>query len=115
MMSQHDTPKSFAGTSADLNAGGDHEVDLLLNEIDQRLAQRDSALPADAGDSVMTLERPSNDGGPATYANSMLSDEPVGGAHQVALGEALAAVAPAGAAAAAAAAEEAEAASAEEP
>ncbi|HEV8691288.1 MAG TPA: methyl-accepting chemotaxis protein [Ideonella sp.] len=127
-MSQHDTLKSSAGTSADPNGGdgaalaanhsGDREVDLLLSEIDERLAQRNSVLPADAEESVMTMERPADDTGPATHAHSELEpppEVPDDGAHQAALGEALAAVAPAGAAAAAAAAEEAEAASAEEP
>ena len=127
-MSQHDPQKNSAGMSADRNGGdgaalavnrsGDREVDLLLSEIDERLAQRNSVLPGDEQDSIMTLDRPLGDTGPATHSHGDLEPPPEepgdDGAHQAALGEALAAVAPAGAAAAAAAAE-AEAASAEEP
>lgn len=48
-MSQHDTLKSSAGKPADSHGAapsGDHEVDLLLSEIDQRLAKGG---PSDAG------------------------------------------------------------------
>ena len=99
-MSQHDTLKSSAGTPADSHGAaqsGDHEVDLLLSEIDQRLAKGPSdgaAARSDAGPSTHAHA----DAGPDTDFGDAAD-----GAHQTALGEALAAVAPAGAAAAAAA------------
>ncbi|MEK8031918.1 methyl-accepting chemotaxis protein [Ideonella sp. DXS29W] len=102
-MSQHDPLKSSAGTLADSHGAapsGDHEVDLLLNEIDQRLAKGGGR----SQDGAVTR---SGEAGPSTHAHadgghdSDLRDPD--GAHQTALGEALAAVAPAGAAAAAAA------------
>ncbi len=96
-MSQHDTLKSSAGTPADSHGAapsGDHEVDLLLSEIDQRLAKGPS-------DGVAAR----SDAGPSTHAHADAGPDTDfdDGAHQTALGEALAAVAPAGAAAAAAA------------
>lgn len=99
-MSQHDTLKSSAGKPADSHGAapsGDHEVDLLLSEIDQRLAKAPSdgaAARSDAGPSTHAHA----DAGPDTDFGDAAD-----GAHQTALGEALAAVAPAGAAAAAAA------------
>ncbi|MFO1337447.1 MAG: methyl-accepting chemotaxis protein [Burkholderiaceae bacterium] len=123
-MSLSDPLKSAAGASApqaspadQVGRTGDHEVDLLLSEIDQRLAGQGSAAPAgpdtdfgDPPDSVIELNAMA-DAGPTTRAETDM-DLAAGGdeQHQAALGEALAAVAPAGAAAAAAA----EAASAEE-
>ncbi|WP_414654509.1 methyl-accepting chemotaxis protein [Ideonella sp.] len=100
-MSQHDTLKSSAGKPADSHGAapsGDHEVDLLLSEIDQRLAKGGPSGGAARG----------SDAGPSTHAHADAGpDTDIGdaadGAHQTALGEALAAVAPAGAAAAAAA------------
>jgi len=99
-MSQHDTLKSSAGKPADSHGAahsGDHEVDLLLSEIDQRLAKG----PSDGAASR-------SDAGPSTHAHADAGPDTdfggaADGAHQTALGEALAAVAPAGAAAAAAA------------
>ena len=123
-MSLSDPLKSAAGASAQqaspadhVGRTGDHEVDLLLSEIDQRLAGQGSASNAgpdtdfgDPPDSVIELNAMADDG-PTTRAGADM-DLGAGGdeQHQAALGEALAAVAPAGAAAAAAA----EAASAEE-
>ena len=121
-MSQHDTLKSSAGMpapghGADLAVArsGDHEVDLLLSEIDERIASKGGAAAVDHIDSMsIPLDAMPTNGGPLTQA---LDDAPsdysqadeeadrtlAQEGHQTALGEALAAVAPAGAAAAAAA------------
>jgi twitching motility protein PilJ len=123
-MSQHDTLKSSAGMSAhghgaDLAVArsGDHEVDLLLSEIDERIASKGGAAAVDHIDSMsIPLDEMRRNGGPETQApDESPSDYPsqpgdgadragMGAGHQTALGEALAAVAPAGAAAAAVAA-----------
>jgi twitching motility protein PilJ len=116
MMSQHDTLKSTSdtghGVAAPVNHSGDHEVDLLLSEIDERLAHG-GALPASAAadttDDVLQSMFSSREGDIPSVpgdeldsgANTIAASDP--GDHQTALGEALAAVAPAGAAAAAAA------------
>jgi len=113
MMSQHDTLKSPAGLPVEATGAsgaalaaaqsGDHEVDLLLSEIDERLANQASA--ARIGD--LTSASIPLDGGPSTHPQNNAGIEsrsfPDDGGHQAALGQALAAVAPAGAAAAAAA------------
>lgn len=117
-MSQHDTLKSSAGLPVEApGAGGaavaapqsgDHEVDLLLSEIDERLASHGSAARIGDIDSMaIPLDSIALDSGPSTQAPREADFEsqplPLDGGHQAALGEALAAVAPAGAAAAAAA------------
>jgi twitching motility protein PilJ len=123
MMSQHDTLKSSArmptnGRGADLAVAhsGDHEVDLLLSEIDERIANKGGAAAVDHIDSMsIPLDALPLNGGPSTQSpDDAVSDYPPqaeeeadrtepGQGHQAALGEALAALAPAGAAAAAAA------------
>ncbi len=133
-MNLNDSPKSSAGEGADLQgaglavtpSSGDREVDLLLSEIDERLANQASTPVADAFDSMsipldeMPLAAAVSAGytppmsGPSTLPPQ---DPPVdvfsADTHQAALGEALAAVAPAGIAAAAVAAPSAPAAPAE--
>lgn len=122
-MSQQDTfksssasanPHGAAGAATPGHHSGDHEVDLLLSEIDERLAQG-GTLPADDSDALQAvLDGRLSDAGPVTHADDDLDTDagrnqmsilPLdAGDHQTALGEALAAVAPAGAAAVAAAA-----------
>ena len=93
--SQPDQPARPAERSAD------HEVDLLLSEIDERLASHGNMGDTDIGGLQQTLNV-AEDVAPSGYHRT--ESPPDDGAHQAALGEALAAVAPAGVAAAAAAA-----------
>src|SRR5918912_3310943 len=98
MMSQQNTLKSSGRASVDLNGGdgaaiamshsGDREVDLLLNEIDERLAQRNSVLPGE--EEAAAPAGRSRDAGPSTHAHGDEADSqpPAGeGAHQEALDE----------------------------
>lgn len=80
----------------------DHEVDLLLNEIDERLASHGAPAETNMAGLDMLAEPldPADDPAPTSPSRPAFEDS----VHQAALGEALAAVAPAGVAAAAAAA-----------
>ncbi|MBP7914252.1 MAG: type IV pili methyl-accepting chemotaxis transducer N-terminal domain-containing protein [Vitreoscilla sp.] len=89
-------------TSRPGDRSADHEVDLLLNEIDERLAIHGA--PAETNmaglDMLAAPLEPAGEPAPESHSRPAFEDS----LHQVALGEALAAVAPAGVAAAAAAA-----------
>ena len=86
-------------TSRPGDRSADHEVDLLLNEIDERLAIHGA--PAETNmaglDMLAAPLEPAGEPAPESHSRPAFEDS----LHQVALGEALAAVAPAGVAAAA--------------